>query len=169
MQADLSVLFSAEKSFPTRRTWQRRDKEWITFVSPIDIDGVTVEGLQFRAQAMRIRPDEFLSFQLEYYPPRRQPRGGPMARIEWRPLRPHNNKMIGPPEYRNVLQKGTHNHDFFLNWDHSQNSVRTGCLDISVPIEPEPTYDEILVFVGKEFRISNIDWMPVPPWNGILF
>ncbi|RWM84819.1 MAG: hypothetical protein EOR84_32770 [Mesorhizobium sp.] len=169
MHADLSILYSAQKTFPFRSKWQFRDAEWMVLTSPIDIDGVTVEGLKFRAMAMRQRPDEHVSFQLEYYPPRRQPRGGPFARIEWRPLRGHNNKMIGPPELRNKLQKCTHHHEFWVNWNHSQNSVRKGALDISVPIEPEPSYDQIVAFVGKEFRISNIDWLPSPDWSATMF
>lgn len=169
MYADLSILYCATKSFPAPNQWQFRNADWMAFVSPLDIDGATVEGLQFRATAMRLRPDEFVSFQLEYYPPRRQPKGGPFARVEWRPLRGHNNKMIGPPELRNKVQKCTHHHEFWLNWQHNPNSVRKGALDIAIPVEPEPTYEEVVAFVGKEFSISNIDWLPIPNWSGTMF
>lgn len=164
MQPDLRIYHDADKTFPTKPQWKRRDRERLVLVSPLDIDGVTIEGLLFRATALALRPEESVTFQLEYFPPKRQPRGGPMERIEWRPLRAHNNKMLGPPHLHNVLQRCTHHHDFQLNWTHSQTAVRKGDLPISIPIEPEPSLNEILEFVGKAFRISPIGWVPPPPW-----
>jgi hypothetical protein len=141
----------------------------MVLVVPIDINGVTIEGLIFRATAMRTRPDENVTFQLEYTPPFGKTKGGAFARVEWKPLRPHNNKMIGPAEYQNLPQSGTHNHDFFLNWDHSKSGVAKGLLPISTPVKPDLLYDEIVAFVGKEFKISNINSLPKPEWSGTLF
>lgn len=164
MLPDLSIYHDANKRFPTKPLWKRSDPERLVLVSPLDIDGVTIEGLRFRATALALRPEENVTFQLEFFPPRRQPRGGPIERIEWRPLRGHNNKMIGPAHLHNILQKGTHHHDFRLNWAHSQTAVRKGNLPISMPIVPEPSFNEILEFVGKAFRIAPIDWVTAPPW-----
>lgn len=164
MQPTSAYSTTPKRPFPVSRAGNSGDGEWLVLVSPLDIDGVTVEGLQFRATALLVRRDESITFQLEYFPRRRQPKGGPMERIEWRPLRGHNNKLIGPLEHRNKLQRGSHHHEFRLNWEHSKTAVRKGDLPLSVPIQPEPSYDEILVFVGKAFRISPIDWVPPPPW-----
>ena len=168
MVSDLDYFFRCEKSFPAVPAWAQRDGNNLALVSPLDIDGVTVEGLQFRATVLKHRPDENLTFQLEFFPPGRRPKGGPISRIEWRPLSGHNNKMIGPPDLYNVPQTGSHYHDFTPNWKYNKQLVRKGQLKIAVPINPESSLDEILAFVGKEFRISNINWMPVPPWEAVL-
>jgi hypothetical protein len=168
MTDDLQALYEQKKRFPTRPVWRERDANWIQCVQALDIDGVTVEGLRFRATALLRRPDESVTFQIEYLPPRRQPRGGPMSRVEWRPLSGHSNKGRGPAHLRNVLQTGTHHHHFHECWKDSPNQVRKGNLDIALPVEPEPSWDEILVFVGKEFRIEPIEWVPFPPWKPLM-
>lgn len=168
MLADLKTLFEAPKTFPVRPYWIKRDEERFNLVSPLDIGGVTIEGLQFRAIAMINRTDEMVTFQLEYFPAKKNPKGGPIARIEWKPLAAHSNKNIGPEKYRNLIQKGSHHHEFALNWQHDSDGVRKGNksnLPISVPIKPEPTFDEMLAFVGKEFNISPIEWVSRPPWE----
>lgn len=169
MYVDLSILYAANKSFPSALNWQFRDNDWMAFVSPLDVDGVTIEGFRFRATANRMRPDEHVTFQLEYLPPRRHPKGGAIARVDWKPLTAHNNKMVGPDQYKNVIQRCTHHHEFWLNWQHSEKSVWKGNLEISVPVEPEQSFEEIVAFVGKEFKISNIEWLPTPPWSATLF
>jgi hypothetical protein len=167
MQVDLSVLYAAPKTFVTSPKWKFRDSEWMVLSVPLDIAGVTVEGLSFRATAMRLRPDENVTFQLLYAPPNGKPK--PFARLEWNPLRPHNNKMVGPVEYRNVQQLGTHIHDFVLNWNHSKSGVRNGLLPISTPVMLDLSYDEIVAFVSKEFKIYNLNSLPKPDWSEILF
>lgn len=164
MQADLEFLHKAQKTFPLRPQWKPRGDGWLYLISPLDIDGVTIEGLNFRATAKADRPNESVTFQLEYFPPRKGLKGGPMARIEWLPLRPHNNKFIGPVHLRGVFQKGTHHHEFDLNWEHSKTCVKKGDLPLAVPIEPEPTFEEALEFVGKAFRISPVEWISRPSW-----
>jgi len=81
MLADLKTLFEESKNFPVRPYWIKRDEERFNLVSPLDIGGVTIEGLQFRAIAMINRPDEMVTFQLEYFPAKKNPKGGPIARI----------------------------------------------------------------------------------------
>ncbi len=169
MQVDLSILYAASKTVSASAKWKFRDSEWMVLVVPLDIDGVTVEGLSFRATAMRKRPDEAVTFQLEYAPPLGRAKGGPFARVDWKPLRPHNNKKIGPAEFHDIPQTGSHHHDFWLNWRHSEQAVRKGSVDISIPIVPEMSFEEIVAFVGKEFRILNINSLPKPEWSGMLF
>jgi hypothetical protein len=169
VSADLEQIFRAQKRFPSRPSWKARDSEWFQLTSPLDIAGVTVEGLRFTASAMQRRPEESVSFQLEFTPPRRQARGGPFDRIEWRSIQPHWNKQTGPREHWNRQITGTHRHPFQVNWDANQGGVRRGDLPIALEIRPEPSFEDILVFVGKEFRISNIDWLSRPDWEATLF
>lgn len=165
MGIDLSTYAFSEKRFPARPHWRKRDENNLELVSPLDIDGVTVEGLVFRTTALIKWPDANVMFQLEFFPPRRQPKGGPIARLEWRPFGRHNNKQIGPVELRNVLQEGSHYHDYSTNIEFCREAVYEGKLPVAVPIWPEPSFNEVLALVGKEFRISPIDWIPEPPWQ----
>jgi hypothetical protein len=164
MEVDLGALFDSEKFFPAPPQWRRRDRNAFRLVSPLDVEGVTIEGLTFRATAITIRPDESVTFQLEYKSPR-QSKGGPFARYEWRPLRGHNNKQIGPVELRNKVQRGSRLHDFWLNWKHSPPAVRKGHLPLSVPCEEPASFEAAVAFVGKAFRISLIEWVQTPPWE----
>lgn len=168
MTDDLPALFNSDKTFAVRPVWRQRDANWFQCVQALDIDGVTVEGLRFRATAKIDRPDESVTFQIEYRLPNRAHRGGPLARVEWKPFSPHNNKGRGPLHLRHILQTGSHVHHFQQCWELNETEVRNGNLPLSEPITPEPTWDEILVFVGKEFRISPIDWIPYPPWKPAL-
>jgi hypothetical protein len=106
-------------------------------------------------------------FQLEYHHSRIV--GGPVARIEWRPLNPHSNKGLGPKHLRHVIQDGSHHHRFDLNWQRSQESVLRGELLIAVPLTeegPEPqNFRALLAVVGKAFRIRNIQLVTPPPWQ----
>lgn len=159
---DLPEIMAAEKLFASRPVWKHRDRGWLFATAPLKIEGVVMEGLKFRATALACRPDESLTFQIEYLPTIRGAKGGPLARIEWLPITPHNNKGVGPAELRFLDQTGSHNHSFDLNWEHSPSQVKKGALPISVPIFPEPSFAEIVVLVAKEFRIGPVDWITAP-------
>ena len=88
-----------------------------------------------------------------------------MARIEWKPISSHNNKNVGPVEFRFLNQSGSHHHPFALNWEHSASQVRRGALPIAVPIAPEPTFEEVVALVGREFRVSPTEWLIRPLWQ----
>jgi hypothetical protein len=133
----------------------------------LQIDDVVVEGLQFRAVARKQLPDEMITFQLEYHP--HGEIGGPLCRIEWRPLSGHNNKGRGPKEWQNKVIVGCHHHSFDLNFRYAQDELRKGTLPIAIPLEDSPKdFNLLLGFVKKEFRINNIEWLEVPPWEPIL-
>lgn len=155
---DLHEIYEAEKTLPVDPDWRVRPHErWSRLVCPIDIDGETVEGLRLGITASPIMPDEAVTFQLEYVPPRRDVKGGPMSRIEWRSLSPHNNKGLGPPEYQFKLIKECHEHCFYLNWEHSTANVRRGHLPIAIPLKEEYTsFVDALAFVSKQFNIKDI-------------
>lgn len=166
MVLQLPDISAATKLLPQFPEWKQRDKDWLFLVSPLDIDGVTVEGLQMRATALVALPDECVTFQIEYYPRPSNVKGGPLCRIEWRPLKGHNNKNRGPVELRNVPQKCSHDHGFDLNWGEDPKAVRRGELPLAVPINQNPQdFEGLLAFVKKEFRISNVELIERPPWR----
>jgi hypothetical protein len=98
MDVDLLIVFLATKSLPVRPTWVERTQDYLTLTCPVDVHSVTLEGLRLRVTAMRSLPNENLTFQLEYHS--RRGVGGPFCRTEWRPLKHHTNKNVGPAEFK---------------------------------------------------------------------
>ena len=104
-----------------------------------------------------------VAFQLEYHRPRQH--GSALGRVEWRPIKPHDNNGLGPNEHRFRKIIGTHKHPFDLNWRDAAKQLRRGNLPIAIPIELEINdFYTLLDFVGKEFRINNIEKVPSPGW-----
>jgi hypothetical protein len=165
MATDLKKLFESQKSLAARPSWVERDSEGLEVVCPLEIEGVVVEGLQFRATAKKRMPDELVTMQVEFHPAGEP--GGPLARIEWRPLSTHNNKGRGPPEWQNKLIRGCHHHPFDLNLAHAEHHLRNnGKLLIAVPLKDSPAnFSGVVEFVKKEFRIVNVELVVEPPWE----
>ncbi|MCB1466095.1 MAG: hypothetical protein KDK08_02825 [Rhizobiaceae bacterium] len=167
MTIDLEKIWNEDKELSVEPDWKRRAQdEFVRIVCPLDAGGITYEGLNFTASAHIYMPDRSVTFQVEFHPPRRDQRGGPISRIEWRPRSPHNNKGVGPPEHRHKPIVGCHVHPFGLNWNHSASQVRKGNLPIAIPINPGfGSYEEALEYVEKEFRINGVRSLPPPPWT----
>jgi hypothetical protein len=171
MALDLPDAFAAQKTLAATGRWAVRDphrnSQWLTFVAPLEIDGVTIAGLRLRGTAIVNLPDEAVCFQLEYHRPRQQ--GSALARIEWRPIKGHNNKGLGPKEHQFIEMRGCHHHPFDLNWNGAAKQLRRGNLPIAVPIIQSPqSFIKLLELVGKEFRINGIDYVPLPEWTANL-
>jgi hypothetical protein len=160
---DLPALIGAEKELVSLPAWILRGADTLDLTAPLEIGGVAVEGLTLRGRARKPLADREVIFQLECHTPEG---GGPVCRIEWRPLNRHNNKGLGPKQLRNIIQDGSHHHRFDLNWARSQAAVLRGELPIAVPLEADPTsFRALLAVVGKEFRIKRIQSVPEPPWE----
>jgi hypothetical protein len=168
MSLDLTALFRAEKAIAIAPDWVGRGAEELSVVVPLLVDDVVVEGLQFRATARKHMPDEMITLQVEYHP--QLSAGGPLCRIEWRPLNGHNNKGRGPKEWRHKNIVGCHHHSFDLNQRYAPNEMLKGLLPIALPLEESPAnFNALLDFAKKEFGINNLEWLGVPPWEPILF
>ncbi len=164
MAIDHQGLFLANKSIVTKPRWREPGADNLELVAPLDVDGITVEGFRLRVTASKLYPDENVTFLIEHFAPRGM--GGQMARIEWRPLKGHDNKGNGPSGVRHVKMTGSHHHSFDLNWTYAASQVRRGNLPIALPLTDEPAdFKSLLAFAGKEFRINNIDWVKEPPWQ----
>jgi len=167
MAQDIEKLFRADKLLAITPTWTDRGSDLLEIVCPLEIEGTVVEGLQFRLTARKSMPDETVTVQIEYHPPGEV--GGPWARIEWRPLSGHNNKGLGPKEWQNRLITGCHHHPFELNHRYASNELNRGNLPIAIPIESSPKdFDALLQLVNEEFRVTNLQWIEVPPWEPVL-
>jgi hypothetical protein len=90
----------------------------------------------------------------------------PLARAEWRPTSVHTNKAVGPPELQMLRISETHIHEFDLNWLPDKDRMREGNLPVARPIRPDlQSFEDFLVFVGKAFRISEIQKVERPSWQ----
>jgi hypothetical protein len=166
MPTKIEGLVLAKKTLLDTPAWIVRGADVLDFSAPLEVDGVTVEALTLRGRARKPLPDRELVFQLEYR--HAHIIGGPVARIEWRPLNPHSNKGLGPKHLRHVIQSGSHHHCFDLNWQRSKDEVLRGELPIALPIEDPGNFRALLAVVGKEFRIDNIQLVTSPPWEPTL-
>lgn len=165
---DFPKLVKSDKTLLFRPEWRVEDENRFGFVTPLDVQGVTVEGLQLRANALREIPERNVVFQLELH--QSGHRAIALSRICWNPLTAHNNKKKGPKEFRNKLIFGSHSHEFDLNFLADQGTMRSGNLKVALPLSNEPAdYHEILESVGKTFRINNIELVGRPPWQERLF
>src|SRR5262249_55601498 len=163
MPNKIAGLVLAEKSLLDVPVWTVRGADALEFSAPLEVDGVTVEALTLRGRARKPLPDREVVFQLEYHHARII--GGPVARIEWRPLNAHSNKGLGPEHLKHVIQSGSHHHCFDLNWGWSREAVLRGELPIARPIDEPNNFRALLAVIGKEFRINNIQLVTPPPWE----
>lgn len=164
MADTLRELVDAEKSLAVAAEWTKRGRR-IEFVSPLEIGGLVEEGLLFRAVALESLPDREVVFQLEYHGISIPGGTGPLARIEWNTLRPHNNKGRGPPELRFLDQEGSHFHSFEDNWSEAAGAMLRDNLPIARPIlEPIQGFDACCALVGNLFGINNIELVSAPEW-----
>ena len=164
MPIDLPSLVAAEKTISGKPKWEQSDSVWFCLTASLEIDGVTIPGLELRGGACQSLPDRALRMQIQYQPPR-----GPcthLSRSEWRPLGVHTNRAVGPPELQMLRISETHIHKFEDNWLPNEGRMRVGDLPVARPIRPDlQTFEDFLVFVGKEFRISDIQRVERPNWR----
>jgi hypothetical protein len=166
MHADLKALATSVKTIATIRDWDVLDDGWMEFISPLDIEGVTVLGLQLRMRARKSLPDECVIGQLECIGKRNKHE--PLVRAEWRPLSGHNNKGKGPAELQFVQIDGTHLHPFDLNYDSISNTMVGANLPIAIPHQDIDSYHKFLDLCANSFKIGNMTSVPLPPWEPSL-
>jgi hypothetical protein len=163
---DLRELVESEKSIAVFTSWERR-AGYYRFFAPLDIEGVTIEGLELRGSTLVRFPDQSVTFQLQYQ--RTGARMMPLCRIEWRPIKPHDNKGVGPPEYRFLKLTGSHIHPFDLNLKMGTTPRTKDNLPVAIPLEPDPTdFHHLLEIAGQKLRITNLGSVPVPEWEAEL-
>jgi len=164
MAETLRELVEAEKLIASPADWTKRGRR-LELKLALEIDGLVEEGLFLRGSALERLPDQEVMFQIEYHGIRVPGGTGPLTRIEWNPLRPHNNKAKGPKELRFLDQFGSHVHLFDDNWSEANGALLKDNLPIARPIsEPIQGFKECVDFVGNLFRINNIEVIKVPEW-----
>lgn len=160
-------IHAAEKTAQWIGSWTEGDNHTLALVVALEIEDVAVEGLVLRGSAYKDRPDEAVMFQLEcVHDPVRRDRA--IDRIDWRPLKSHVNGGTGPQHLRYKILRGTHHHTFDLNWLTDEERMRKLNLPLADEVNPDwETYEELVDFVKKFFRITDLEF-PVPPWEAKL-
>lgn len=166
MSVDLREMLESSKTLPVRPAWEVPDSTWFCLNAPLDLaSGETVQGLELRAGACQSLPDRSVRFMLQHYPAKGQCVG--LVRIEWRPLSAHTNPANCAPHLSMQRIVGSHIHGFEMNWLPNEDRLRSGNLPVAEALSVDPlSFDELLVIVGKEFRISGLEKIEPPPWRG---
>jgi hypothetical protein len=170
MPERLPSLMAARKSLAVPARWVEIEEQF-NFIVPLDIDGVTQIGLRLRGKCNRNYPDQNLTFQVEYQF-RSIAKLVPVARIDWRPLKPHQNRNIGPIESRLMRFHSSHIHLFQENYDWMvgnglplADNIKQN-LPIALPLDEDSEDVPTLVSVmGRHFNIEGVELIPVPPWT----
>jgi hypothetical protein len=167
---ELRRLAHGRKTIVGPLTWKTRPYKHSVeafLIRPLCCEGVIEAGLDIRALALSNEPDRNLMFQVEF-----EPTPGVrfhLLRLEWRPLKPHTNKGIGPIEHRwrRLLD---HHHPFDENAEIGLASfLPEKNLPIGVPLATEAqTFPEVLAILGSLFNIDNASEIPAPPWQYTL-
>ncbi|WP_299720300.1 hypothetical protein [Tardiphaga sp.] len=164
MAFDLPGLNFAQKTLSGKPKWEQSDSVWFCLTASLEIEGATVPGLELRGGAAQSLPDRAVRFQIQYRPPRSH--CVHLGRAEWRPIGIHTNRAVGPPHLQMMRIGETHIHEFEHNWLPEEGRMREGDLPVARPVRPDlQSFDEFLVFVGKEFRISEIHKVERPSWQ----
>jgi hypothetical protein len=165
---DLERIFSAEKvvsSIPAEWVESRRVTNInLSLLLPNRVGEVTLEGVNLRGGCVKEFSDKNVVFQLEYSTPKGPTL--PIIRYEWRPIRGHTNKGIGPdPSLHWTHVAGTHLHPFHLNATLGLEAMRAGNLPIAVAEPDPPTFHALLARMSDIMRITNAGEIPEPQWQ----
>lgn len=164
MAETLRELVEAEKLIAAPTDWSPINRS-LELKLPLQIDGVIEEQFFLRATAISHLPDQNVIFQLEYHGVRIPGGTGPLCRLEWNPIRGHNNKGKGPAELRFIEQVGTHFHSFEDNWCEKNGALLRDNLPIARPVSQDiQGFTDCLGVVRNLFRINNIDVVKTPEW-----
>ena len=171
MPPSLRSLVESDKAIRSPADWSLRAKGKLDLKLALSIDGLTIEGLWLKCCAIEHLPEQEVVFMLLY-----DGVGVPgvhgnacLSRVEWNPVRGHDNKGRGPRELRHVQQSGTHVHYFKDNWNDKDECLMRGNLPVARPvIESIQGFSACLDFVGKLFRINNIIEIKAPEWSAKL-
>jgi hypothetical protein len=173
---DLSALIVPLKSISTFPGWQSPEPEtgYSWFDAPLEIGGVTEPGFVLHGGCFLGLPDQHVSLELRLSKtPGRRAR--PLERIDWRSRQPsHSNKRRfkgAAPIWRGRSLAGkrvgnTHLHAFEVNWLSDEARMRDDDLPFAHEIDEElQTFEDFLIFSGKQFRINNIGVVTRPQWE----
>lgn len=167
MAFDYPDIANAEKSLASVQEWAEVGNRKVGLVHPLDIDGVTQEGLVLRMIAIIDQPNADVRAFIQCALPGQRPRA--IDAIDWKPKHDHYNRK-GPEHLKFKKITRTHWHRFDLNWLADEGRFLTGNLPVADKVDPEPErFVDFLEFTAKSFRINSLQDIVPPPWDDGLF
>jgi hypothetical protein len=160
----LPEIVGADRNLSGVQIWIAKEPNQLSLVSALEVDGVTLAGVQLRMRAITDLPDRAVMIQLEYNPPKG--RNERLIRVEWRPLAPHVNNGKAPSPYEFMTIAGSHIHRFEHNYNVAGERMVRNNLPHAIPLEPDPeNFRELLELAGKELNISDLHRVETPEWQ----
>lgn len=163
----LRVASAAPKRLAVTPTWRHRPHKstsLLVLVVALEIDGVVQEGLYLHGRTLQRTAEQDLTFIVHYEYAHVHHN---LARIDWRPKRPHTDA-IGPILTRRSFA-GSNFHSFEDNASNGLDALRSGSkgnLPIAIPLKPDPaSIIEVLRCVKQLMNIENAEEIPPPPWD----
>lgn len=159
----------AEKSISVWPGWSAPEEDFgaVRFEAPLEIDDLVEKGLFLFGLAFPRYQDCNVVFELILRNVQGRRRVA-LARVCWRSLKGgHTNQRMAQLPPGSVRRVGhSHCHPFDLNWLESEGKMRRGDLPNAVPIgERLQSFELLLEFTGKLFRIKNMELVAKPNWR----
>lgn len=168
----LPAIFLSEKTIPGPLQWSvpSQSDGYIRIYTPLEIDGVLEAGTVLIGGAYAHHPERHVTFELAVlnHHGRRRVR---LARVDWRDLTGgHSNQRHKCPDATERRVGETHLHSFEANWVEAERKMKKGKLPCAETIKEDlQSFKELRAYVGRVFRINNIDIVPPPNWEYNLF
>jgi hypothetical protein len=163
MVFDISSFWAETKLLSDPHIGWKPSGKYLEWAGSVDVDYVTLAGVRLRMSTFQTVEDRGVTIQLEYHPP--SGKSQILTRIDWRQNHIHNNKNLGPEEYKFIIIDASHIHPFSLNWRNGDLIYPGKNLPIAVPINPDPsTFQELLAFTAETLNMHNMRSIPSPPW-----
>ncbi len=166
MSLKLPDIHACEKALSSAPSWSEGENGILSLMVPLEIKGMTVEGLRIRLKAIKDMPDEAVVVQLEMKQLARSDFA--IERIDWRASHAHTNPNKGPAnlQLKQFKLRDSHHHRFVDNWHGGNEQLLKSNLPIACAPETEiPSYEKLLENAREWLRIVNLHMIPVPPWE----
>lgn len=170
----LEELARAEKAIAQNPLWGHENKEtgYSRFLVPLEIGGVVEKGLFLRGGTYIQHPEQHVTLEVFYKGSQKNEIG--LDRTCWKTLDGgHTNRRRPglPAEISGKRIKGSHFHDFELNWFEQEKRMRgKGELPFARGFPEEfHTFESMLESCGKLLKINNINLVLKPEWAYNLF
>jgi len=163
------IIANADKAISRFPGWSKADDEddYSHFQAPLSINDMTEAGLFLEGGTYAHIPDQNVCFEVVLLT-----HGGAkrhkLMRVDWRSLKGGhtNQRRFDCPGECPKRTGDTHFHSFDINWRKAEQKLRSPRLPCAVDIEDNlQSFEELRSFVGKHFRIKNIDLVLPPEWE----
>ena len=165
LAATLAAFIAAGKVPSGQITWEQGGRN-LRFTVALEIDGVTEAGMALFGRTSLALPDRNVTLGLSWDDPGMP--GGNFDRLDWRPLRAHNNRGPGPDAHRFRLIEGTNHHRLAENGALAMGLLRAirENLPVALPVEPEPPdWPAFLAVAAQRWNLHGLVHTPLPPWQ----